>query len=130
MFAESRTDLPLVSRDILGTLQEDLQDPGIYRSYVEQNIQMWEGRYGRLSAAIRAGNMADALDALLSVKSSSRMVGAVRLSELAETLQHCLDAPTKAVSILPELEACGRMTVSWFQDEILNRSGGISTSAW
>lgn len=129
MFGESRTDLPLVSRDILGTLREDLQDPGIYRNYVELNMQMWEGRYSRLTTALRAGNSADALDALLSVKSSSRMVGAVQLSELAGTLQNCLDTPAKAASILPELEACGRMTVAWFQDEVLNRSGSTPTPA-
>ena len=109
--------LPLVSADVLHALQADLEDAEAARRYLLNNLQMWDGRYTRLSAAINAGNKEAAMDAVLSVSTSARMVGALRLAQLAAGIQQYLVAGDirGAASSLDELEACGRLTMEELQ---------------
>jgi HPt (histidine-containing phosphotransfer) domain-containing protein len=50
-------------------------------------VDLWPTRWERLEAAVRSGDCVAALDACLSVKSSSAMVGALRLSAAAGELE-------------------------------------------
>ena len=84
--------LPLVSADVFNALQVDLDDAEAARRYLLSNLQMWEGRYTRLSVAIKAGNNEAAMDAVLSVRTSAGMVAALRLAQLAAGIQQYLVA--------------------------------------
>jgi HPt (histidine-containing phosphotransfer) domain-containing protein len=120
MSAEGSGKLPLVSGDIFGELQADLEDTASAHRYLIEYLQMWEGRLLRLSAAISAENEEAAMDAVLSVRTSAGMIGAVRLAQLAADIeQHLANGDTEgAASWLNELEVCGQLTMEelrlWF----------------
>lgn len=125
MSADHPGKQPLVSGDIFNRLQEDLEDTEIARRYLLDYLQMWEDRYVRLSAAVDAGNIEAAMDAVLSVRTSARMIGALRLTILATRIEQYLAAGNTqgAALLLNELEVCGRLTMEELRRRFLPRSG-------
>jgi HPt (histidine-containing phosphotransfer) domain-containing protein len=83
-------------------------------------------RIGRLQLALTTGDLDGSVDAVLSLKTSSQMVGAERLAGLAMALEgeirtEAYDAdvavvlPRLAASFLRPINQCSRMTMSRLQ---------------
>lgn len=105
--------VPLVCVETLVSLQESLEgELSLCRSFVSRYVEMWPGRFDRIHAAVTAGNNEAALDSVLSLRSSSLMVGAAQLGELATDLFQLLEYRNhaEALSKLPALQACGDQT--------------------
>jgi HPt (histidine-containing phosphotransfer) domain-containing protein len=78
---------------------------------------MWDQRYQSLASSLDSGNEAAALDAVLSLKTSSEMVGGVRLAELARELEDAIrvrDADLARL-LLREVAESGNETVDELQ---------------
>lgn len=83
-------DLPLMDPNVLIQLEQEVGSPEIARRFAQDYSQMWDGRQRRLSAAFHDLDRESALDAVISVKISSAMVGGLRLGHLAEKLEHII----------------------------------------
>jgi hypothetical protein len=120
-------DLPLVSLQVLRALEEELGDASTGRIFVENFIEIWSSRMGRLTVAVRGMDRAAAMDAILSVKISSAMVGAPRLAMLAEEMQHlvrdavALRTWSEAMVLVGEIDACGRETMQQLTRQYLQK---------
>ena len=66
-------------RDLVGDLRSCVQ-------FIDEFVGSWDGRVSRVHRAVGDGSLEDALASLLSIASSSRMLGAERLGDLAQTL--------------------------------------------
>jgi len=78
----------LVDRTVLTELQAELGgDPGIISTFVRTYIQLLPWRVGRLYHALEKQDIEDAMDAVLSLKTSSHMVGAICMNRLATELE-------------------------------------------
>lgn len=82
--------LPLVDTDILEELEEQLDGSALAVRFARDYAGMWEQRYAKLAAAVHDQDMDAALDAAISLKITSAMVGGLRLSRLAELLESVL----------------------------------------
>ncbi len=78
---------PLVDPAALQSLGEQLNNPAVAKGFARDYAQMWDQRYASLATALDRRDAAAALDAVLSLKTSSSMVGGLRLAELAADLE-------------------------------------------
>lgn len=117
------TTLPLVCTETLSSLADSL-DGGTAstRSFVCRFIEMWPGRFQRIHEAVAAKHADDAMDAALSLRSSSIMVGAAQLGELASDLVRMLGSGPGSVSSrqLQILEQCGNSTTRQLAASYIN----------
>ena len=84
-------------------------DRTIAQRFVADYVALWPVRLRRLQQALQQGDMDEAVVVLLSIVSSSRMVGAVPLSQTARQIQqgaHDRDRDLCAV-LLPRLRELG-----------------------
>jgi histidine phosphotransfer protein HptB len=119
---------PLVDQAVLDRLREELEeDEGYCRVFVGNFIDYLPHRIGRLRLALTTGDLDGSVDAVLSLKTSSQMVGAERLASLARALEGEIrtggpdaDAavvlPRLAASFLRRISQCSRQTMSRLQD--------------
>jgi len=113
------TKLPIVCMDTLHSLEESLDGEREYcLGFVCRYVEMWPGRFARIHDAITAGHQEDAMDATLSLRSSSMMVGASRLGKLADDLVELLKGESYAAAAtkLAALHLCGNMTTGQLTD--------------
>jgi HPt (histidine-containing phosphotransfer) domain-containing protein len=76
--------LPTLDQTVLDRLRTELDDDeGLWRSFVQDFITNLPHRIERLRLALTTADMAGAVDAVLSLKTSSQMVGAERLAGMA-----------------------------------------------
>lgn len=80
-------ELPLVDLAVLLDLEEQLDNPAVAREFARDYAAMWGHRYRSLAAAVDSQERAAALDAVISLKVASAMVGGLRLARLAEELE-------------------------------------------
>ncbi|ALE05167.1 hypothetical protein AL755_06210 [Arthrobacter sp. ERGS1:01] len=109
-----RQPLPLVSLATLRDLEASLDgEATLCRGFVRSYVNMWSPRYERLCGAVAEQNPEAAMDAALSLCSSSYMVGAQRLAGLAEDFITILKSgkASTAVRALQPLGRCGEQTV-------------------
>lgn len=112
-------DFPLVSREVLDVLQEGVGAPEVYREYVGRYLAMWPGRYQRLVSALGSGDEEALMDAVLSVKTSAGMLGALRLARLVLDMEDAVRERIGGVRArLDELELCGRLTMEQLRHEL------------
>lgn len=78
---------PLVDPAALQQLGLQLESPAVAKGFARDYAKMWDQRYDTLSSAVVRRDQAAALDAVLSLKTSSAMVGGVRLAQLASELE-------------------------------------------
>ena len=126
-------EVPLVSRDVLDALEQELEDPEAYATYVRLNHGLWPARHQRLVEAIRAGDATGAMDAVLSLKSASQMIGAMQLAELALTAERALrdGRLREAEELLQDLEVCGTATMKQISREYsLGASNHLDDTDW
>lgn len=119
---QSAPRLPLVSLGTLRELERQLDDDtGQCVVFVRNFIGMWDGRYARLAIAVGAWNEPDTMDAVLSLKCSSRMVGAERLGRLVEELEQEVRQRHRgsAATLLESVRSCGKQTMTHLQQGYL-----------
>jgi HPt (histidine-containing phosphotransfer) domain-containing protein len=89
-------------------------DGDVCARFVEDFVELWGSRFWRLSNALAKQNSEDALDAVLSLKCSASMVGALRLSRLAEELENeiRLYQPARLQALLYDIRSCGTLTMN------------------
>lgn len=101
--------LPTLDQTVLDRLRTELDDDeGLWRSFVLDFIANLPHRIERLRLTLTTGDVAGAVDAVLSLKTSSQMVGAERLAgmalELELSLRQAASGDDPAVA-LPRLAA-------------------------
>lgn len=113
--------LPLVDLAILSQLEGQLNDPRPARAFARDYITGFEDRYLRLTSSIGNRDVPAALDAALSLRSSSTMIGAMRLSEMAASFQTAVasDDLDTARRALPAIERCGLDTIDELEGRYL-----------
>lgn len=79
--------LPLIDSAVLDELEDELAGSGLAQRFARDYAAMWDLRLARLGTAVDSEDEASALDAVISLKISSAMVGGVRLARLAELLE-------------------------------------------
>ena len=79
--------LPLIDAAVLDELEDELAGSGLAQRFARDYAAMWDQRLSRLGAAVDSQDEDSALDAVISLKISSDMVGGVRLARLAELLE-------------------------------------------
>ncbi|MEA5453441.1 Hpt domain-containing protein [Sinomonas sp. JGH33] len=114
--------LPLVDPDALRMLAEDV-GPETAASFARDFVRIWPQRREALAAALQGTDLTRAIDAALSLRTSSVMVGASRLAALSEGLERRLraDGFDAAAGHLPEVAECGELTV----DALREDDGGV-----
>jgi HPt (histidine-containing phosphotransfer) domain-containing protein len=79
--------LPLLDAAVLEDLEEQLNGTELAVRFARDYAAMWDQRYARLAAAVENQDRASALDAIISLRITSAMVGGVRLARIAEILE-------------------------------------------
>lgn len=100
---------PLLERSVLNRLREELDDDeGIWKVFVQNFIALLPERLERIRQALTTGDTRGSMDAVLSLKTSSQMVGAEQLACLAMALEQDLRQDARYVDTaiaLPRLAA-------------------------
>jgi HPt (histidine-containing phosphotransfer) domain-containing protein len=97
---------PLLDHKVLDKLREDLDEFEVWSVFVQNFITALPLRIESLRLALTTGDTAGALDAVLSLKSASQMVGAGRLAALAHGLEVAQREGTRVAApsvVLPQL---------------------------
>jgi HPt (histidine-containing phosphotransfer) domain-containing protein len=81
------SDQPLLDHKVLDKLRQDLEEFEVWRVFVQNFIIALPLRIENLRLALTTGDTVGAMDAVLSLKSASQMVGAGRLASLAYGLE-------------------------------------------
>lgn len=105
--------IPLVDPNVLHDLEDQLESPAAARAFVRDYVAVWDERDLRISSAITRRNQAASLDAVLSLKITSTMVGATQLVALATSLEGLLREGKleEAEAALPQVHRCGLRTM-------------------
>ena len=115
---------PLVDPSALQELGSQLESPAVAKGFARDYTNLWDRRYQSLATSLDSGDEAAALDAVLSLKTSSAMVGGVRLAGLARELEDAIrvrDAD-RARLLLQEVAESGNETVDELQFSYLKDS--------
>ncbi|MET4147625.1 Hpt domain-containing protein [Arthrobacter sp. UYCo732] len=115
---------PLLDPSVLDKLLTDVgDDEKIWKLFVRNFIAALPHRTDKVRGTLTSGDLAGSLDAVLSLKSSSQMVGAERLADLSADLERSVRVEARHAvpgSILPRLALahltpiikCGRQTTN------------------
>jgi HPt (histidine-containing phosphotransfer) domain-containing protein len=118
---------PLVDQSVLDRLREELEEEeGYSRVFVGNFIEYLPQWLARLRLALTTGDLDGSMDAVLSLKTSSQMVGAERLAGLALELENEIRAearhadmtvalPRLAAAYLRPITQCSRQTTHRLQ---------------
>ena len=108
---------PLVDPAALQDLGAQLDSPAVAKGFARDYTRMWDQRYRSLASALERGDLAGSMDAVLSLKTSSAMVGGLRLAQLAGELESALRAGDMghALTLLRDVAERGGETVDELQ---------------
>ena len=108
---------PLVDPAALQDLGAQLDSPAVAKGFARDYTKMWDQRYQTLASALERGDLARSMDAVLSLKTSSAMVGGLRLAQLAGELENALRAGDMghALALLRDVAERGDETVDELQ---------------
>lgn len=108
---------------VLAALELQLEDSGPARAFARDYVAAFPARYLRLRESVDHRDLSAAMDATLSLRSTSIMVGAVTLAALAaEIATAVLTTDLRAARrALPPLERCGLATIDELQARYLAR---------
>ncbi len=87
-------ELPLVDLDLVAELRDATGDMDFVRELVETFVEEGTSHLAALDAAIAAGDVDALVRPAHTLKSSSASIGAMRLSELARTIEETSRAGT------------------------------------
>ncbi|PTT61946.1 hypothetical protein [Arthrobacter sp. HMWF013] len=79
-----------VELEILAELEEELDGPQLAQEFARDYAALWDQRFGKLSAAVNVQDSPAALDAVISLRIASTMVGGLRLAVLAQALEDAI----------------------------------------
>ncbi|SEP85690.1 hypothetical protein [Arthrobacter sp. OV608] len=107
------TALPILDGGILDELEDELADYALMCRFAADYAALWKHRLGRLAAGIENHDRNGALDAAISIKVSSAMIGGLSLSLIAETLEHAIrkDILNDSALLLASLATAGEATL-------------------
>jgi HPt (histidine-containing phosphotransfer) domain-containing protein len=120
--ARPEVPAPVVDQSVLDKLQEELDDDVAYTQiFVNNFVKDLPHKIERVRLALTTGDLEDAVTAVLSLKTSSQMVGAHRLAVLALGLETAVRSqarrpepaaglPRLAVRYLKPIKDCCRLT--------------------
>ncbi|MGO4236417.1 Hpt domain-containing protein [Pseudarthrobacter sp. YAF2] len=118
---------PLVDPSVLDRLREELEEEeGYSRVFVANFIDYLPERLDKLRLALTTGDLEGSMDAVLSLKTASQMVGAERLAGMAQDLEAEIRAearhadmsvalPRLAATFLRPITQCSRQTIHRLQ---------------
>lgn len=117
--------LPLVDAGILEDLEDQLNGSELAVRFARDYAAMWDQRYTRLAAAVQSEDRAAALDAIISLKITSAMVGGVRLARLAEILEKVIRLGDfgQGQALMERVAHSGDRTVSELQANYILKNG-------
>ena len=113
----AREVAPLVDPAALQDLGAQLESPSVAKGFARDYAKMWDQRYSCLASALDRRDEAGSLEAALSLKTSSAMVGGVQLAGLAGELEEAVRGGDmdRAGSLLAEIAESGSDTVDELQ---------------
>jgi hypothetical protein len=111
-------ELPLVDLAVLQDLEEQLARPAVAQNFARDYATLWTQRYQKLAAAVDRQDVPAALDAVISMKIASAMVGGRRLARLAEQLEEFIRSGDleSGHALISAVELHGSATVKELQD--------------
>jgi HPt (histidine-containing phosphotransfer) domain-containing protein len=117
--------LPLIDAAVLEELEDELAGSGLAQRFVRDYAAMWDLRLARLGSAVDSQDEASALDAVISLKISSAMVGGVRLAKLAELLEGLIRRGdfAQGQALMAGVAVDGARTVSELQSNYILENG-------
>ncbi|WP_458111594.1 Hpt domain-containing protein [Arthrobacter sp. R1-13] len=106
-------DLLLVDPAVLKDLEDQLDGRAVAQRFVSDYTDMWEQRFRRLAASVATQDWPAAMDAVISLKIASAMVGGQRLAWLAESLEKLIrrEDYTAANPLLADIAEHGGQTI-------------------
>lgn len=118
-------DLPLVDPEVLLEMEDALGRPDLATNFARDYVALWEQREQRLTSSLADEDCDAALDAAISLKVTSAMIGALRLAHLAQALESAVRANDlkRGDSILSLISDHGRATVAELQVQHLLHRG-------
>jgi hypothetical protein len=114
-------DIALLDLLVLQDLESQLAKPAVARNFALDYIEIWEQRYLNLAAAITGQDRTAALDAAISLKIGSAMVGGLRLAGLAEDIENLVRSGSwdQGQLLLAKVGVLGRQTVAQLRQSYL-----------
>lgn len=121
---------PLLDPAVLQRLRDGVDDDeDLWRVFVRNFVVLLPSTTERMRSALTTGDASGALSDVLTLKTSSQMVDAVRLAGLAIELELSLRSeaslaepgralPTLAVTYLGRITKCGRQTTDLLQKHL------------
>ena len=115
-----------MDRTVLQTLEEQLGRPDMARNFAKDYSALWGQRERRLVDSLEREDQAVALDAAISLKVSSAMVGGLRLACLAQMLEAAVRHGDlrHAASVLALISIHSPTTVNELQHQYLRQQRG------
>ncbi|QOD02408.1 Hpt domain-containing protein [Pseudarthrobacter sp. BIM B-2242] len=112
-----------VQPEILAELEAELNGPELALGFARDYAALWDQRFSRLTAAITGQDRAAALDAIISLRIASAMVGGVRLATLAQALEHTVRGSdfAQAHQLLAGLADHGVRTIAELQSTYIQK---------
>jgi HPt (histidine-containing phosphotransfer) domain-containing protein len=127
MAQDEHNAVPLLDQAVLERLRTELEDDdGVWKVFVQNFIEHLPHRTEKMRLTLTTGDLTGAMDAVLSLKTSSQMVGAERLATLAMDLERSLRdegidieparaLPRLAADHLRQIIRCARQTTYLLQ---------------
>lgn len=114
-------EIPLVDLLVLQELESQLAQPAVAKKFALDYIEIWEQRYLNLTNAISGQDRTTALDAAISLKIGSAMVGGLRLARLAEDIEDMIRSGCwdQGRSLLGRVSELGHETVAHLRQSYL-----------
>jgi hypothetical protein len=116
-------ELPLLDAAVLHDMEEHLGRPDLAWNFANDYAGMWVERQRSLVDSVEREDRTAALEAVISLKVSSAMVGGLRLARLAEALEAALrkgDLRDRA-SVLAMISLHGHATVKELRQRYLRK---------
>jgi HPt (histidine-containing phosphotransfer) domain-containing protein len=106
-----------VEPEVLAELEAELDGPDLARGFARDYAALWDQRFSRLAAAVKAEDRPTALDAVISLRITSAMVGGIRLAALAQALEDAIrrDDFVRGHDLLEGVAEHGVRTISELQ---------------
>lgn len=109
---DTAAQLPLLNLEVLENLGAESND-GIALRFAADYAHMWDYRRQWLTTALELQDSSAALEAVISLKASSAMVGGTRLAHLAGMLEAVIRGGnmSRSMALLPLISKLGSATV-------------------
>lgn len=113
-----------VEPEILAELETELDGPELAHGFARDYAALWHQRFSRLAAAVTDQDRAAALDAIISLRIASAMVGGIRLATLAQALEDAVRGSDFAMAqhLLAGLAEHGVGTVTELQATYIQKN--------